>query len=242
MKVLRHLLHQKKIINPSLYFAGTKASVRFSGECLKQEKIKFNHGKIVNIYIVYEMEKSVNISSYPTLKDCLFGTVKLTKHIDVDQYKYSGDGIGFDRKGSYSISNEIGRNVIIFEVDIGSSTKIDNRKKKILILGKGPTRGFEHTLSAEKLYLINFTKENAKFCLVLHYNGADSYLFVNGTKIIKFKVKDSEITPYPLCLGNISKDWSIDNMKKTGLKGYVYDFSTDYDYILVSDILEFTNI
>ena len=72
----------------------------------------------------------------------------------------------------------------------------------------------------------------------MHYNGANSYLFVNGTEIIKFKAKDSEITPYSLCLRNISKDWSVDNMKKTGLKSYVYDFSVDYDSIAVSDILD----
>ena len=73
---------------------------------------------------------------------------------------------------------------------------------------------------------------------MLHYNGANSYLFVNGTEIIKFKAKDSEILAYSLCLGNISKDWSHDNIKKTGLKGYVYDFSTDYNAIAVSDIFE----
>ena len=72
----------------------------------------------------------------------------------------------------------------------------------------------------------------------MHYNGADSYLFVNGTEIIKFKAKDSEITPYELCLGNISKDWSVDNMKKTGFNGCVYDFSIDYDAIKASDILD----
>ena len=63
-------------------------------------------------------------------------------------------------------------------------------------------------------------------------------MFVNGTEIIKFKAKDSEITPYPLCLGNISKDWSIDSMKNTSLQGCVYDFSVDYDVISVSDILD----
>ena len=77
---------------------------------------------------------------------------------------------------------------------MSSSTKIDNRKKDILILSKGPTEGLEHALSAEKMYPINFTKENTKFCLSFHYFGANSYLFVNGTKIIKFKGKDSEIT------------------------------------------------
>ena len=74
----------------------------------------------------------------------------------------------------------------------------------------------QHALYAEKRFLINFTEQNKKFCLSLHYNGANSYLFVNGTEIIKFKAKDSEIVATPLCLGNISKDWSVDNMVKTG--------------------------
>ena len=88
------------------------------------------------------------------------------------------------------------------------------------------------------MYTINFTTENTKFCSSLHYNGPISYLFVNGREIIKCKVKDSEIAVYPLCSGNISKDWSVNNLKKTGLKGYVYDFSVDYDGIEVSDILD----
>ena len=74
-----------------------------------------------------------------------------------------------------------------------SSTKIDNKKKDILILGKGPTQGLQHTLSAEKMYSMNFTEHNKKFCLSLHVNGGNTYLFVNGTEIIKFKAQDSEI-------------------------------------------------
>ena len=109
-----------------------------------------------------------------------------------------------------------------------SSTHINNKKKDILVLGKGPTQGLEHTLAAEKMYSINFTVTKKKFCLSLHYNGANSYLFVNGKEIVKFKSKDSEIVASPLCLGNISKDWSADSMKKTGLNGYVYEFCVDY--------------
>ena len=75
-----------------------------------------------------------------------------------------------------------------------------------MILGKVLTQGLEHTLSTEKMYLIIFSKGDTKICLRLHYNGANSYLFVNGTQIIKFKEKDSEIGAIPLCLGNISKD------------------------------------
>ena len=75
-----------------------------------------------------------------------------------------------------------------------------------------------------------------KFCLSLHYNWANSCLFVNGTENNTFKAKDSEIVATPLCLGKISKDWSVDNMKKTGFNGYVYDFSVDYDATDVDDI------
>ena len=85
---------------------------------------------------------------------------------------------------------------------------------------------------------MNFTKENTKFCLSLHYNGANSYLFGNGTEIINFKGNDSEVKAYPLGLGNISKNWQVDNVRKTGLKGYVYDFSVDYNAIAAADILD----
>ena len=104
---------------------------------------------------------------------------------------------------------------------MSSSAHIDNKKKDILVLGIGPTQGLEHTLTAEKMYSINFTVTKKKFCLSLHYNEANSYLFVNGTEIYKFKTKDSEIVASPLCLGNFSKDWSVDNIKKTEFNGYV---------------------
>ena len=86
------------------------------------------------------------------------------------------------------------------------------------------------------MYLINFTLIKRKFCLSLLYNGPNSYLFVNGTEIYKFKAKDSEIVTTPLWLENISKDWSEGNMNNTGLTGYVYDFSADYDSTDVEDI------
>ena len=86
------------------------------------------------------------------------------------------------------------------------------------------------------MYSINFTVIKKIFFLSLHYNGANSYLFVNGTEIYKFKAKDSEIIASSLCLRNISKDWSADNLKDTGLNGYVYDFTVDYDATDVDDI------
>ena len=86
------------------------------------------------------------------------------------------------------------------------------------------------------MYSINFTVTNKRICLSLHHNGANSYLFVNRTEIYKFKAKNSEILVGPICLGNISKDWSVDNMKKTGFTGYVYDFSVDYNVTDVDNI------
>ena len=122
---------------------------------------------------------------------------------------------------------------------MSSSVHANNKTKNILVLGKDLIQGLDNTtIYVEKLYSINFTKTNTKFCLSLHYNGANSYLFVNGTEIHKSKAKDSEIETTSLCLGNISKDFSVDNVKKTGLNGYVYDLSVDYDPIAVDDILD----
>ena len=116
---------------------------------------------------------------------------------------------------------------------MSSSSHIDNKEKIILVLGKGPTKELEHTLTAEKIYAINFTVTKKKFCLSLHYDGANSYSFLNGTEIIKFKAKNCEIAVSPLCLGNISKDLSVG---KTRFTGYVYDFSADYDSTDIGDI------
>ena len=81
------------------------------------------------------------------------------------------------------------------------------------------------------MYSPNFTVDNKIFCLSLHYNGDNSYLFVNGKKVTKFKVKNSELIKYPMCLGDLSKDYIANNHKDTGLHGNVYDFSVDYSAI-----------
>ena len=91
------------------------------------------------------------------------------------------------------------------------------------------------------MYSINFTEDNKKFCLSLHYIRANSYLVVNGIEIYTFNTKDSEIVATRLYLGNILKDWAVDNMKKTGLNGYVYDFSADYNVVTADDILDIHN-
>ena len=131
----------------------------------------FTHKKIVNIYIIYELRASSSHINDPTLKNCLFGEVTLTKNADIDKYRYSGYGIGFDRRGSFSFpGGGFGQNAIIFGADMNSSIHIDNKKKDILILGFGRTQGLgEDSLTAEKTYSINFTvkKKEILFKFVL---------------------------------------------------------------------------
>ena len=99
---------------------------------------------------------------------------------------------------------------------MSSSAYIDNKVKDISILGEGLTQGFDNsTLTAEA---INFTQPNKRFVLSLHYSGSNSLLFVNAAKIYQFKAKNSEIKYYALCLGNMSKDFTINNMKKIKIK------------------------
>ena len=118
----------------------------------------------------------------------------------------------------------MGKKFIIFGADMSSSVYIDDKNKDILILGEGPTQGLDDdsTSTAETKYPIYFTQPNKRFVLSLHYNRSNSFLFVNATKIYQFKAKDSEIKSYTLHLGNISKDFTINNMKKTGLKGFFF--------------------
>ena len=224
----------------TLKYSGRRILVKFNESCLKQDKITFNHGTIVNINIAYDLKSTLDYNEDITLENCLFGAVKLTKNADISKCKYSGYGIGFDGKGALSHpSDGFGKNSIIFEGYMSSSVHVDNKKKDILILGEGLKQGLDDTTStAEKMYSINFTVTKNKFCLSWHYDGANSYLFVNGTKIIEFKAKDSEVGANPLCLGNISEDFSAGNIKKIGSHGYVFDFSVDYDTIAVDEILD----
>ena len=145
--------------------------VKFTGSCLKQDKVRFNHKKVVKIYIVYELNKIAAIgNNFHTLQNALFGAVTLTKNTNIDKYGYFGYGIGFDRRFRSFTGGGSSQNVLIFGIDTSSSAHIDNKKKYILVLGKGPTQGLEHTLTAEKMYYINFTVTKKKFCLSLLYN------------------------------------------------------------------------
>ena len=118
-------------LSPLIDYVGNKIRVKVTGICLKQSnKISYAHKTIVNIYIVYELGASSSHVNAPSLKNCLFGAVTLIKNADIDKYGYSGYGIGFNRRGSFSFTGgEFGQNVLPFGVDMSSSAHIDNKKK-----------------------------------------------------------------------------------------------------------------
>ena len=116
-------------ITPLIDYYSYKIRVKFNGSILRQPKVSYTHGKIVNIYIVYKLIGSSSHSDDPALKNCLFGTVTLTKNFDIDKYGYSGYGIGFDRKSSFSFTGGgFGQNILIFGADMSFSAHIDNKK------------------------------------------------------------------------------------------------------------------
>ena len=148
---------------PVLEYGGAGTRLKFKGDLLRQNKVTYNHGKIVNIYIVYEISPTFTSQSSFTLKNSLFGAVKITKNADISKYKYSGYGISFDSKGSFLLHADgaYGVNVIIFEADLTSSTHANSRANNILVLGKDFIQGVNDTkIYAEKMYSTNFMVKN----------------------------------------------------------------------------------
>ena len=150
-----------------------------------------------------------------------------------------GYGITFDSAGSWRFDNEIVRIVIIFGVDNSSSSNADNHKNNFLVLGEGPPFRINGRFgSPEKNFSINFSKANTIFCWSLHYNVDNSYLFVNGKEIFKFKADNKNVKfQTPFCLGSISNGFSANESREVSLNGNVYDFSVDYNSIDKSYIL-----
>ena len=127
-KIIKPPATTDNILAPTLNYVGTKMRVKFDGGCLKQDKITFSHGTIVNVYIVNELISTLNYFD-PTLENCLFSAVNLTKNADINKCKYSGYGTGFHGKRTFSLpSGGFGCNVIIFGVDMSSSVHADNKK------------------------------------------------------------------------------------------------------------------
>ena len=173
--------------------------------------------KVINLYISSTLDLQLkNLNTDFKLGNCLFGSIKLTKNADPDKHKYTGHGRGFDSPLEFLFTDgNYGKPVIISGPDMSSSVHVDNKRKDIFILGEGPTHRLDGTtLTAEAKYPINSTQSGKRLVSGLHYNGSNSFLFVNATKVYQFKAKNSEIKDYALCLGNISKYFTINNMKK----------------------------
>ena len=152
---------------------------------------------------------------------------------------HGGYGIAFDGAGSWSFANEFARNVIIFGDDNSSSSHADNRKNNFLVLGEGPTEDINDSMGPEeRTFSINFSKTKTKFCLSLHYNGGNSYLFVNGKEIYEFNTDNKNVNcPTQFYLGTISKKIEYFESEEVSYKGNFYDFSVDYDANDKSEIL-----
>ena len=215
--------------------------VRLEGAYFKQMRLlRPNNDNTVNIYIVYLIDPISNSRNTDyTVQNALFGGVKITKSAtDTSNHKYEGYGICFDEGGMFSMGNiNNGRNVLIFGVHENSVIHSNDKANNIFIMDDGFVQGIKNTtLYAEKTYSQNLTAVNKKFALSLHYNGDDSYLFVNGKQELKFKAKDDQIVKEILCLGNISDDWTAANAQKTGLWGEIYDFAVDYTSTIIGYI------
>ena len=212
----------------------------FNGHCLIKNYISFPK-KVIDLYISDTLGPQLrNLSTYFIQCNCLFGSVKLAKNANPDKYTYADYGIGFDFCLEFSTPDRtFGKNIIVFGADLSSSVHIDNKGKDILILGEGLTQGLDDmALIAEAKYPITFTQLGKRFVLSQHYNGSNSFLFVNAMKVYQFKAKNPEIKDYSLGLVIVSKGFTINNLKKTVLKGVARFFSVDFNSNDSNDILD----
>ena len=120
---------------------------------------------------------------------------------------------------------------MIFGVDMSFSKHANNKRNNIYVMGKDYVQRInDTTIYAEKMYYRNFTDPGKKFVLSLHYNGNNSYLYVNGNQELKFKAKTDQLVKEKLCVGNLSDQWTTSESEKTGLYGKIYDFVVDYEH------------
>ena len=207
---------------------------------------------VVNVYICYRLlPKTINSDN--VFKNFLFGAIDAARPNntkDPDNFIYSGWGIGFDRNGTFGHpEGGTARNVIIFGVDMSGSAHALNKTKGFLVLGRGLIQLIENTtIYAEKTYSPNFSAKNEIFVLSLHYNGDNSFLFVNGQKVTQFKAKDDVFNnarvltlgalTVPVYPSGANNHLSPENTNDTKLYGNFYDFSVDYSPISNENILK----
>ena len=199
------------------------------------------NNNVVNIDIVYKLDLIASIRDTTfTIQNALFGAMQITKNADTSKYHYKGYGICFDeseqfthvRKKRNFNDTTLAKSVIIFEADISFRKHANNKTNNIYVMGKDYVQKINDTaIYAEKMYYRNFTYPGKKFVLSLHYNGNNSYLFVNSRQELKFKAKTDQLVKEKLCLGNLSDQWTTSESEKTGLYGKIYDFVVDYEQI-----------
>ena len=198
---------------------------------------------IINIYCVYKLDPiaSSRDTSF-TIQNALFGAMQITKNAtDNSKNNYKGYGICFDERSEFGHTITEGgfahttdaRNFLIFGEDMSFSIHKTNRGNHIYLMGTGLLQGInDTTIYAEKNFYRNFTDPRKKFVLSLHYNGDNSYLFVNGRQELKFKAKNDQIISKKICLGNLSDQWTRSESEKTGLYRNIYDFVVDFKQIV----------
>ena len=182
---------------------------------------------VINIYCVYKLDPiaSSRDTSF-TIQNALFGAMQITKDAN-DNLKnnYKGYSICFDERSEFGHTKTEGgfshttdaRNVLIFGADMSFSVHATNRANHIYLMGIALTQGInDTTIYAEKNFYRNFTDPVKKFMLSLHYNGDNSYLFVNGRQELKFKCKTDQLVKEKLCIGNLSGQWTTSESEKTG--------------------------
>ena len=197
---------------------------------------------VVNIYIVYKLDPIASSRDTTfTIQNALFGAMQITKNTHTSKYDYKGCGICFDERSEFGHTIIEGvfahttdaRNVLIFRADMSFSVHKSDRANHIYAMGTGLTKSIhDTTLYAEKNFYRNFTDHSKQFMLSLHYNGDDSYLFVNGRQELKFKCKTDQLVKEKLCIGNLSDQWTMSESEKTGLYGSIYDFVVEYEQIV----------
>ena len=197
---------------------------------------------VVNIYIVYKLDPlaSTRDKSF-TIQNALFGAMESAKNAtDNSKNNYKGFGICFHERSEFRHTITEGghahttdaRNVLIFGADMSSSVHATNRANHIYLMGTGLTQGInDTTIYADKNFYRNITDFGKKFVLSLHYNGDNSYLFVNGRQELKFKAETNQLVKGKLCIGNLSDQWTTSESEKTGVYGKIYDFVVDYEHI-----------
>ena len=221
-----------------------KMCVYLSGNHFQQNKVIIpNNDNVINIYCVYEVQpiSSSRDTSF-TIQNALFGAMQITEDAtDNSTNNYKGYGICFDERSQFGhtiteggfthITN--GSNVLISGAETSFSVHATNRANHIYLMGDGLTQGINNTtIYVEKNYYRTFTDPGKKFVLSLHYNGDESYFFVNGRQELIFKAKTDQLVKEKLCIGNLSDQWTASESEKTGLYGNIYDFLVDYQAVV----------